>query len=108
MNRDQQALVANYVDPAVVDLFKTLGVVRVQEASMHLGDLAKEYQTNSQSFGGIGAVPALRARIGEGQPIGRMPPQPPPEQQGIGQLPQPPQPPDDMHLLRRWFLNDED
>ena len=97
LEADRLALATNYVDPALVDLFKTLGVVRIQEYASHLGPLAKAMSLSiEQEFKKKHILsPTLQARVGEGQPVGGLPPQPqpaprpqpPPEQQGIGQLP---------------------
>lgn len=79
------ALSTNYVDPALVDLFKKLDVTGIQESDSYLPPRALEYKKAARTK----PVSSLRAGIGAPQPIGR--PEPPPVQQGIGQLPQAPQ-----------------
>jgi hypothetical protein len=79
------ALSTNYVDPALVDLFKKLDVAAIQESDYHLPPRALAYKEAARTK----PVSSLRAGIGAPQPIGR--PEPPAVQQGIGQLPQAPQ-----------------
>jgi len=87
------ALSNNYIDPALVDLFKKLNVTGVQESDSYLPPMALQYKKTAKTK----PVSRLRAGIGAPQPIGRLEPLPeqapqvPPEQQGIGQLPQAPQ-----------------
>lgn len=84
------ALSTSYVDPALIDLFKKLNVSGIQESDSYLPPMALEYKKAARAK----PVSSLRAGIGAPQPIGRpapAPEQPPPVQQGIGQLPQAPQ-----------------
>jgi hypothetical protein len=94
------ALSTNYVDPALVDLFRKLNVTGIQESDSYLPPRALEYKKTAKTK----PVSSLRAGIGAPQPIGR--PEPPPVQQGIGQLPQAPRDIPDAENFARG-MNDQ-
>ena len=91
LNDKELALATNYMDPALVDLFKKLNVTGIQESDSYLPPMALEYKKAARTK----PVSSLRARMGAPRPIGgpELPEQAPqpPVQQGIGQLPQAPQ-----------------
>lgn len=107
LNDKELALATNYMDPALVDLFKKLDVAAVQESDLHLPPLALGYKEAARTK----PVSSLRARMGAPQPIGglELPEQAPqpPVQQGIGQLPQAPQDIPDAENFARGMDNQQ-
>jgi hypothetical protein len=78
-------------DSALVDLFKKLGVVRVLESDTYLPPLARDFKNELRQTSRTQGPTRLPPQpLPVRQPL---PEQRPLEQQGIGQLPQPPQPP---------------
>lgn len=78
LDAERQAIALNYLDPALIDLFDKLNVYRIDEYRGKLTPKALGYQKSLETYGGRGERPI---------------------QQGIGQLPQPAQPPDEVLRL---------